>query len=434
MDKVISRPSRLRAEITPPGDKSISHRAVILNSIAQGKAQVVNLSPGADCLATVACLRALGAEVAGPLGSPPTLTIQGRGKGSLREADDVLDGGNSATTVRLLGGLLAAQPFLSIISGDASLRSRPMRRLVEPLRLMGAQVWGRGGDSLAPLAIKGGNLRGIDYQLPVPSAQIKSAILLAALYAQGDTHLLEPAPSRDHMERLLRAMGVGVESEGLHISISPPRSLHPVDLRIPGDISAAAFWLVAAALHGDARIKVTGCGINPTRSGIIEALQAMGARIHIENRREEGGEPIADLVAESSALSAIHIGGEIIPRLIDEIPVLAVAAAQARGTTIIRDAAELRVKESDRIGTLVEELSKMGAQIEELPDGMVVHGGRRLRGAEVDSHGDHRLAMTLAVAALIAEGETTIGHAEAVAVSYPGFWQDLAKASLHESV
>lgn len=430
MDKIVPGCQRLRAEIIPPGDKSISHRAAIFNSLADGEARVTNFSPGADCQDTINCLKALGVDIEGPAGTPPTLLIHGRGKHSLREPEDVLNAGNSGTTIRLLGGLLAAQPFLAIITGDSSLRSRPMRRLVEPLRLMGAQVWGRGGDSLAPLAIKGGNLKGISYSLPVASAQIKSAILLASLYAQGDSSLREAAPSRDHTERLLRAMGVRIESEGLQVSLSPPPLLHPIDLRVPGDLSAAAFWLVAASIHKDAQIRVLGCGLNPTRSGLIEVLQAMGARLDIGNHREEGGEPIADLAAESSVLRGIDIAGAIIPSLIDEIPLLAVAATQAQGITKIRDAAELRVKESDRISALVRELSKMGAHIEELPDGMIIYGNRQLQGAEVDSHGDHRLAMTLGVAALVAKGKTVIHNAESVGISYPGFWQDLEKASL----
>lgn len=430
MDKRIRACASLRGEITPPGDKSISHRAIILNSIAEGRARIDNLCPGADCQCTIACMRALGVGIKGPepLGSPQAIEVLGVGRGGLREAPNTLDAGNSATTMRLLAGLLAAQPFLSIITGDDSLRSRPMERLIQPLRLMGAEIWGRQDGSLAPLAIRGGRLRGITYTLPVPSAQLKSALLLAGLWAQGGTVLEEPAPSRDHSERLLQAMGAKMEVDDGRIAIAPVSApLMSLDLRIPGDISAAAYWLVAGAIHPDAQIKVTGCGINPTRTGIIDVLRAMGANLKVENQRMEGGEPVADLLLKSGDLIATKIDAQIIPRLIDEIPVIAVAASMARGTTVIEDAAELRVKETDRIRTTVDELSKLGIRVEELPEGMVIHGEGRLRGAEVDSHHDHRLAMALAVAALVAEGETVVRNAEAVDMSYPAFWQELEK-------
>jgi 3-phosphoshikimate 1-carboxyvinyltransferase len=331
--------------------------------------------------------------------------------------------------MRLLGGLLASQPFLSVITGDASLRSRPMGRLIEPLRLMGAEIWGRGRDSFAPLVIKGKKLRGIDFTLPVPSAQIKSAILLAGLFARGNTVLHQIIPSRDHTERMLKRMGASLESQGNAISLLPLSSpLTPINLHIPGDISSAAYFLVAGAIHPNARIMVRGCGINPTRTGIIDILLAMGAKLKINNKRLEAGEPLADIVVESSELKGIEVGGDIIPRLIDEIPVLAVAGCVARGKTVIKDAGELRVKESDRIATVAGELSRLGAKIEPLPDGMIVYGGRPLSGTEVDSHSDHRLAMSLAVAGLIAKGETTIKHARVAQVSYPAFWQTLQQA------
>jgi 3-phosphoshikimate 1-carboxyvinyltransferase len=430
MDKRIRACASLRGEIIPPGDKSISHRAIILNSIAEGRAKIDNLCPGVDCQCTIACLQALGVGIKGPepLGSPHAIKVLGVGSGGLREAQNTLDAGNSATTMRLLAGLLAAQPFLSIITGDDSLRSRPMERLIQPLRLMGAEIWGRQGDSLAPIAIRGGRLRGITYPLPVPSAQLKSALLLAGLWAQGNTVVEEPAPSRDHSERMLQAMGAKMEIDGDRIAIAPMSApLASLDLRIPGDISAAAYWLVAGAIHPDAQIKVTGCGINTTRTGIIDVLRAMGANLKIEKQRVEGGEPVADLLLKSSDLIATKIDAQIIPRLIDEIPVIAVAASMARGTTVIQDAAELRVKETDRIRTTVDELSKLGIRVEELPEGMVIHGEGRLRGAEVDSRHDHRLAMALAVAALVAEGETVVRNAEAVDMSYPAFWQELEK-------
>jgi 3-phosphoshikimate 1-carboxyvinyltransferase len=422
---------RLKGEVVLPGDKSISHRAVILNGLARGKAKIDNFAPGADCLSTVRCLKALGVGIARK-GSPdsPTILVSGTGENGLKEASNVLDAQNSATTMRLLGGLLAAQPFLSVITGDSSLRDRPMGRLIEPLRLMGAEVWGRGQDSFAPLVIKGRRLWGIDFALPVPSAQIKSAILLAGLFARGNTVLHQEIPSRDHTERMLKQVGASLKSRGDSISLLPLSSpLTPLNLRVPGDISSAAYFLVAAAIHPDARIVLKDCGINPTRTGIIDILLAMGAKLSIDNRRLEAGEPLADIVIESSDLKGTEVGGDTIPRLIDEIPVLAVAACVARGKTVIRDAGELRVKESDRIATVAAELSRLGARIEPLPDGMVIHGGKPFSGTEVDSHFDHRLAMSLAVAGLVAKGETVIKRANAAQVSYPAFWQTLQQVT-----
>jgi len=422
MEQRVKGCSSLKGEVSPPGDKSISHRAVILNSMARGRARIENFAPGDDFRATVSCLRALGVEIVEESGM---LAVSGVGSDGFSEPADVLNAGNSATTMRLLAGLLAAQPFLSIVTGDDSLRSRPMGRLIHPLRLMGAEIWGRGDDSLAPLAIKGKRLRGIDYRLPVASAQIKSAILIAALWAQGETTVEEPAPSRDHTERLLKAMGANLRIDGNGIVVTPSVSLSAIDVHVPGDISSAAFWLVAAAVHPNAHIKITNTGVNPTRTGIIDVLVNMGARLKVENQRMEGGEPVADLEVESSELVGTQIGGDLIPRLIDEIPLVAVAGCFARGTTIIRDAQELRVKEADRIGATVKELSRLGAEIEELPDGMIIHGGNKLEGGECSSHQDHRLAMALGIAGLLAQGETVIHDAGVVAVSYPSFWQDL---------
>lgn len=428
MRKEISPCAGLRGEITLPGDKSISHRAVLLNSIAEGKARLSNFSSGGDCACTLACLRALGAKITKVASDSPTIEVEGVGKRGLREADDILDAGNSATTMRLLTGLLAGQPFLSIITGDSSLRTRPMGRLVQPLSLMGAKIWGREGGALGPLAIKGGELHGIDYTLPVPSAQLKSAILIAALFAEGETIVRESARSRDHTERMLRAMGVKLEVEAAGIFLEPSGpALNSIDLRIPGDISSAAYWLVAAAIHPNAQLKIKDVGINPTRTGIIDVLLKMGAKLRIENQRCMGDEPLADLLIESSELTGVEIGGDLIPRLIDEIPVIAVAACAAKGVTIIRDAAELRVKETDRIGCLAGELSKLGATVDEMPDGMAIHGGAKLRGAKCSSHHDHRMAMTLGIAGLIAEGRTVIESAEAAEISYPFFWQDMRR-------
>jgi len=431
-------PRRLRGTIEPPGDKSISHRAAILNSIAQGEAVVENFQAGADCLATLRCLKALGVALA--LDGQGRLRILGNGRSGLRESVNVLNAANSGTTLRLLAGLLAAQPFFSVLTGDASLRSRPMDRIVEPLRAMGARIQGREGGSRPPLAIEGGSLHGIRYRLPVASAQVKSALALAALYAQGETILEEPAPSRDHTERMLRAMGANVSAVGGSASggdslegglrVSPlTHEPRPLSMRVPGDISAAAFWMVAAAAHPDAELRLSGVGVNPTRSGIIDALSSMGASIALEEERVWGCEPVADIVVRSSPLRGTVVEGSLIPRLIDELPVLAVAASLARGETVIRDAFELRVKESDRIRTTVRELRRLGAHIDELPDGMAIQGVGSLRGGACGSGGDHRLAMTLAVAGLLAQGETTVRGAEAVAVSYPDFWRDLEQLS-----
>jgi 3-phosphoshikimate 1-carboxyvinyltransferase len=419
----ISPPKQLVGEVVVPGDKSISHRALILASLALGSSKISDISSGRDCQSTINCLRALGVRFMRREGKPAVMLVYGVGNTGLTEAKNILNAGNSATTMRLLSGVLAVQTFLSIFTGDASLRSRPMKRLVEPLRLMGAEIYGRGEDSFAPLVIRGKRLHGVTYSLPVPSAQIKSAVLLAGLFAEGSTVIEEPQSSRDHTERLLKRMGAKLKSGNSHISLTPLTSpLTSIDIFVPGDISSAAYWLVAGAIHPNARLKIVNCGVNPTRTGIIDALLAMGAKIRVENQRLEGNEPLADLCVESSRLKAIEISGDIIPRLIDEMPILAVAACVAQGTTLIKGASELRVKESDRIKTTVRELSRLGADIEESSDGMIVHGGRLLRGAEVGSHFDHRLAMSLAVAGLVATGSTLIRNAHVAEISYPGFW------------
>jgi 3-phosphoshikimate 1-carboxyvinyltransferase len=428
MEQQVRSPSRLRGTVVVPGDKSISHRAAIFNALALGSARVESFLIGEDTRATLDCLRALGVswslDEGGGTGA--TLRVHGAGRTGLRESEDVLDARNSGTSMRLLAGVLAAQPFFSVLTGDGSLRSRPMGRVVGPLREMGAQVWGRGDGAYPPLAIRGGELRGIRYRMPVASAQVKSALLLAGLFAQGQTSVEEPAPTRDHTERMLRAMGARLRAEGGVVRIEPLEGeLVPLDLRVPGDISAAAFWMVAAALHPDAELHLPGVGVNPTRSGIIDVLRGMGADLEVAEEREQGGEPVADITVRSSRLSPAEVGGDLIPRLIDEIPVLAVAAAFTSGRTVIRDAAELRVKESDRIATTCGELRCLGAHVEELPDGLVIEGTQFLNGALCRSHGDHRLAMAMAVAGLLARGETVIEGAEAAEVSYPSFWKDL---------
>ncbi len=426
----ISAPRHLEGEISVPGDKSISHRALILNSLAVGRSQLTNLSPGKDCLSTMNCLKALGIKFTKQNGNFPMVLIDGVGHSGLTEAKNILDAGNSGTTIRLLSGVLSGQPFLSVLTGDRSLRSRPMKRLIEPLSSMGAEIYGRNSDSLAPLVIKGKKLHGINYTLKIPSAQIKSAILLAALSATGDTVLKQLQVSRDHTERLLKLMGADIQTDGKDILVTPLITpLTSIDMDIPGDISSAAYWLVAGAIHPDANIRIKNCGINPTRTGIIDVLLAMGARLKIENHRVAGNEPVADLHIQSSRLKGIEVGGELIPRLIDEIPLLAVAACAAEGKTVIRDAGELRVKESDRIASTIKELARLGARIAELPDGMIVNGGTMLQGNEVESHGDHRLAMSLAIAGLVARGKTSIQNARVVEISNPHFWRELGQLS-----
>ncbi|MBI4492458.1 MAG: 3-phosphoshikimate 1-carboxyvinyltransferase [Chloroflexi bacterium] len=419
----LASPRALRGEVRVPGDKSISHRAALLNAIAHGSAEVANYAPGDDCRSTLSCLQRLGVaiEVAGG----GRVRVQGQGLDGLREPAEVLDCGNSGTTVRLLAGLLASRPFLSILSGDGSLRSRPMARVVEPLRQMGASIWGRDRDRLAPLAIRGGQLQGLTYRTPVASAQVKSAVLLAGLGADGPTEVIEPAPSRDHTERMLAAMGARVALAPGVVRLEPTERLQPLSLTVPGDFSSAAFWLAAACLHPDASVVVRGVGLNPGRTGLLAVLEQMGARVRVEQPRLDGGEPVGDLVAESSALRAVDIGGATIPSLVDELPLLAVLACFARGTTRVRDAAELRYKESDRIAAMAAQLTRLGARIHEHPDGWTIEGPTRLQPAEVDSAGDHRVAMALAVAGLAGSG-VTIQRADCVSISYPGFWADAA--------
>ena len=422
--RTVSRAAALNGELSVPGDKSISHRALILNAMARGTARVSGLSNGEDVMSTMTCLRGLGVDITAGANAGE-FTVTGGGP-VLGEPTDILDAGNSGTSMRLLSGLLAAQPFMSVLTGDASLRTRPMRRIVEPLQRMGAQVLARQDGSLAPLVIRGGSLRGIEYNLPVASAQVKSCILLAGLSADGDTVIHQPALSRDHTERMVTAMGATVEENGLDLSLRPAE-LKAVDISVPGDISSAAFWIVAGLCHPNSRVMVRGVGLNPSRTGIIDALQAMGAgdSLKLVDERTEGGEPVADLLVTPGQLRGTEIGGDMIPRILDEVPILAVAACFAEGETVIRDAAELRVKESDRIATTVEELSRLGADIEAREDGMLIRGTGRLSGAACQSHGDHRLAMSMAVCGLLSEGAMEVHGAEDASISYPSFWEDL---------
>ena len=416
----------LQGRIRVPGDKSISHRALMLGAIAQGETQIQGLLLGEDPRSTAACFRALGAEISEL--NTELVTVKGIGLGNFQEPVDVLDAGNSGTTMRLMLGLLASHPgrFFTV-TGDSSLRSRPMSRVVRPLQQMGAQIWGRKGNTLAPLAIQGQALQPIHYHSPIASAQVKSCILLAGLNTEGKTTVTEPALSRDHSERMLRAYGaeLSIDPDTNSVTITGGAKLYGQTVIVPGDISSAAFWLVAGAIVPGSDLVVENVGVNPTRTGILEALELMGADIQLENQREVAGEPVADIRVRSGGLKSCTIAGDIIPRLIDEIPILAVAAVFAEGTTIIRDAQELRVKESDRITVMAQQLNKMGAKVTELPDGMEIIGGTPLVGAEVDSYTDHRIAMSLAIASLNATGTTTIHRAEAAAISYPNFTNTL---------
>ena len=412
----------LAGELTPPGDKSLSHRAVMFAAVAEGKTDISGFLSGEDTLNTAKAVRMLGITVEEH--GPGSLTVHGRGLEGLAEPAGVLDLGNSGTGLRLLAGLLAGQNFFSVLTGDQYLVKRPMGRIVEPLRRMGAVIDGRSGGKLAPLAVRGagGNVRAIDYLSPVASAQVKSAVLLCGLYAGGVTSVSEPHKSRDHTERMLRFFGVKIKDEGLQVSMAGKQALRaPGTLEIPSDISSAAFFLVAASIVPGSDILIRNVGVNPTRTGIIDILTSMGADIVLEKRREQAGEPVADLRVRYRRLRAAQISGDLVPRAIDEFPVIAVAAAHAEGTTVIRDAAELRVKESDRIATIAAELRKMGAEVRELTDGMEITGRERLAGAECESHGDHRIAMSMAMAGLAASGETTVKDAEWIETSFPGF-------------
>ena len=416
----------LRGTIQIPGDKSVSHRSLILGAMATGETVIHGLLLGEDPRSTAACFRAMGAEISEL--NAQEVRVQGIGLGNLREPEDVLNTGNSGTTTRLMLGILASHPdrFFTV-TGDHSIRSRPMSRVVKPLQQMGAQIWGRKDASLAPLAIQGRLLKGINYASPIASAQVKSCVLLAGLMAEGETTVTEPALSRDHSERMLRAFGatVRVDPDRISATVVGGATLIGQTVIVPGDISSAAFWMVAAAIVPGSDLTIENVGINPTRTGVLEVLQMMGADIELLNQREVTGEPVADLRVRSSQLKGITIEGDLIPRLIDEVPILAVAAIFASGTTVIKDAEELRVKESDRITVMATQLNAMGAKVTELPDGMEIIGGTALSGAEVDSFTDHRIAMSLAIAALNATGTTTIHRAEAASISYPTFVETL---------
>jgi 3-phosphoshikimate 1-carboxyvinyltransferase len=422
----------LRGRVRVPGDKSISHRALLLGALAEGDSQVEGFLPSGDCLATVDCLRALGVEIESH--DDTALTVRGRGLRGLQSPDAPLDCVRSGTTMRLLTGILAGQSFECTLTGDPQLLRRPMRRITEPLRKMGAEI--KDTDGYAPLTIHPGRLRGCDHVLEVASAQVKSALLLAGLYADGPTVVRQSGPARDHTERMLTTMGAAIDTHGLVVTLRPAVSLAPNSLTIPGDLSSAAFLLVAAALVPGSEVTVAGVGVNPTRTGLLAVLRAMRAEMVLEDAREQGGEPVADVTMRASKLRGVEVCGETVVRMIDEFPILAVAATQARGVTHVRDAAELRVKETDRVAVITEGLQALGARIEPQPDGFIVEGPTPLRGAVVDSHGDHRLAMALAVAGMIAEGETLVENAECIGDSFPGFvglFQELGVSDFTEA-
>ena len=415
-------PLPLRGEITPPGDKSITHRSLMLGAIAEGVTSVKGFLRSDDTASTAEAMRAMGAQIES---SSDNLKITGRGLRGLKEPESVIDAGNSGTTARLLTGLLCAQSFSTELTGDKYLRERPMKRVVEPLRLMGAEITGNEDGNKLPLVISGRKLRPVSYEMPVASAQVKSAILLAGLYAEGRTEVIEKNPTRDHTERMLSYMGVQIERNGSSISVNPPEKLSASGITVPADISSAAFFIVAALINRGSEVLIKNVGLNPLRTGVIDILREMGGNIEALNLRELNGEPVSDLAVKSSDLHGVSISSDIIPKAIDELPVLAVAACFAEGETIISDASELRVKETDRIKAITSELRKLGASVEEFEDGMKITGTGYLKGAVCSSWGDHRIAMSVAVAGTCALGDTEIEDAASVSISYPGFFGTL---------
>lgn len=414
----------LRGEITVPGDKSISHRAVMFGALAEGTTRVTNFLQGADCLSTISCFRKLGIQIEN---NTKEILIHGKGLHGLSAPSEILDTGNSGTTTRLISGILAGQDFSSTLTGDASIQSRPMGRIIKPLSMMGASIESVKGNNCAPLMIQGHSLHSIHYDSPVASAQVKSCVLLAGLYGDGITSVTEPYLSRNHTELMLSHFGAEITSEGSTASIKPDPKLHGVDISVPGDISSAAYFLVAGLLVPGSEILIKNVGVNPTRDGILRVCKAMGADIQLVNTSISAGEATADILVRYTPLHGTVIEGELIPTLIDEIPVIAVLAAFADGTTIIRNAEELKVKESNRLDIMVKELAAMGCDIKGTNDGMIIHGGKSLHGTVIDSRLDHRIAMSFAVAGLAAEGETTIERSECVEISYPEFYKDLNK-------
>ncbi len=412
----------LRGELEIPGDKSISHRAIMFGSLARGTTEVTHFLQGADCLSTISCFQKLGIEIEN---TSDKILIHGKGLHGLTAPTDILDCGNSGTTTRLISGILSGQNFTSSLTGDASIQKRPMKRIMEPLSKMGADITSIHKNNCAPLIIKGRSLKGIHYHSPIASAQVKSAILLAGLYAEGETQVTEPYVSRNHSEIMLSYFGANVKTENTTAILLPEPVLEGQKIAVPGDISSAAYFIAAGLLVPGSEILLKNVGINPTRDGILRVAKEMGGNIDLLNVNTGNGEPTADLLVKFSALKGITIGGEIIPTLIDEIPIIAIMAAFAKGTTVIKDAAELKVKESNRIQVMVDNLRAMGADIESTDDGMIIHGGKDLHSAVIDSHKDHRIAMSFAIASLLADGHMTILDKECVDISFPGFYADL---------
>jgi 3-phosphoshikimate 1-carboxyvinyltransferase len=412
----------LKGELTIPGDKSISHRSIMFGALSKGTTKVTGFLQGADCLSTISCFRKLGIEIEN---NTQEVLVHGKGLHGLTPSNEILDCGNSGTTTRLISGILAGQPFTTTLTGDASIQKRPMKRVIDPLTQMGANIKSVKDNGCAPLEISKASLHGIHYHSKVASAQVKSCILLAGLYADGITKVTEPHLSRNHSEIMLRSFGANITSEDTTATIIPGNELFAQDIFVPGDISSAAFFITAALLVPNSEVLIKNVGINPTRDGILRVYQEMGADITRLNERIEGGEAVADLLVKSSELKATTIEGSIIPTLIDELPVIAVAACMASGTTVIKDAAELKVKESNRIGVMVENLTAMGAKVTETEDGMIIEGGTPLHGATIHTHDDHRIAMSFAVASLCADGVTDILDANCVTISYPRFFEDL---------
>ena len=415
----------LSGEVTIPGDKSISHRAVMFGSLADGLTEVTNFLQGADCLSTIEAFRKMGIEIEN---TPEKILIHGRGLHGLTAPSSVLDMGNSGTTTRLISGILAGQSFECTLTGDASIQKRPMRRIMEPLSMMGAKLVSVNGNDCAPLRITGAPLHGIHYHSKVASAQVKSAVLLAGLYADGETLVTEPALSRNHTEIMLRYFGADLSSEDKTVKVCPEPHLKGQKIHVPGDISSAAYFIAAGLLVPGAEILIKNVGINPTRDGILKVAREMGGNITLLNKNYDG-EPTADLLVKHSRLHGATIEGDLIPTLIDELPIINIMAACAEGTTVIRDAAELKVKESNRIDVMVQYLSAMGCDITGTDDGMIIVGGKPLHGTQVDSHMDHRIAMSFAIASLIADGETEIKGSDVVNISYPDFYKDLSRLS-----
>lgn len=423
---IFTKKQQLKGEITIPGDKSISHRSVMFGSLAEGITEIHGFLKGADCLSTIGCFRQMGIPIEENNG---IITVHGKGIHGLQSPASTLDVGNSGTTTRLMSGILSGQRFTSVMSGDESLNSRPMKRIITPLTMMGAQIESIYNNGCAPLRITGKPLKSTHYNSPVASAQVKSAVLLAGLYADGITSVTEPALSRNHTELMLESFGATVTRDGLTASITPPKNLYGQKLIVPGDISSAAFFIVAGLITPNSEILIKNVGINPTRAGILKVCEAMGADITYLNVKDDVGEPTADLLVKTSSLKGTVIEGEIIPTLIDELPVIALMACFAEGTTIIKDAQELKVKESNRIDLMANHLNAMGAKVTATDDGMIIEGGYPLHGTTIHCKYDHRIAMTFAIGGINADGETNIIDSECVEVSYPAFFDDLDKLS-----